>query len=156
MKKVLSVCVQPTLFAYIFVFITGIPTINWLVPIFFLVFFFFFLWLNNRCRSRPAWTTYGLDFWITPHSRIVSPTYGGTVYSRLEPITGMLLSRTNWRLYHETGSKFFGFWSSLTIYSSYRWYCPIGHQSNWTSRKRSKHPENTKKENNKKKMETNQ
>ena len=39
------------------------------------------------------------------HSRIVSPTYGGTVYSGLEPMTGMLLSRTSWRLYHQTGSS---------------------------------------------------
>ena len=36
--------------------------------------------------------TYGLP---TPHSRIVSPTYGGTVYLGLEPMTGMVLSRTS-------------------------------------------------------------
>ena len=35
------------------------------------------------------------DFWITPHSRIVSVTYGGTVYLGLEPMTSMLLSRTS-------------------------------------------------------------
>ena len=66
------------------------------------------LWLNNRCRSRPACTTYGLGFqWLidSPHSRIVSPTYGGAVYFGIEPMTGMLLSRTSWRLYNETGSS---------------------------------------------------
>ena len=30
------------------------------------------------------------DLWITPHSRIVSPTPGGTVHLGLEPIIGML------------------------------------------------------------------
>ena len=35
--------------------------------------------------------------------RIVSPTYGGTVYSGLEPMMGILLSRSSWRLYHQTG-----------------------------------------------------
>ena len=44
-----------------------------------------------------------IDFWITPHSRIVSPTYGDTVYLEIEPMTSMLLSLTSWRLYHETG-----------------------------------------------------
>ena len=39
------------------------------------------------------------------HRRIVSPTYGGTVYSGLEPMTGMFLSRSSWRLYHQTGPK---------------------------------------------------
>ena len=34
---------------------------------------------------------------------IVSPTYGGAVYLGIEPMTGMLLSRTSWRLYYETG-----------------------------------------------------
>ena len=37
------------------------------------------------------------------HSRIVSPTYDGAVYSGFEPMTGMLLRRTSWRLYHQTG-----------------------------------------------------
>ena len=36
-------------------------------------------------------------------SRIVSPRYGNTVYSGLEPMTGMLLSHSSWRLYHQTG-----------------------------------------------------
>ena len=27
------------------------------------------------------------DFWITTHSRIVSPTYGGAVYLGFEPMT---------------------------------------------------------------------
>ena len=35
------------------------------------------------------------DVLISPHTRIVSSTYGGTVYSGLEPMTGMLLSRTS-------------------------------------------------------------
>ena len=48
------------------------------------------------------------DLWITPppppyHSRIVSPTYDGTVYLGFKPMTGMLLSRTIWWLYHKTG-----------------------------------------------------
>ena len=30
-------------------------------------------------------------------------TYGGAVYLGIEPMTGMLLSRTSWRLYYETG-----------------------------------------------------
>ena len=38
-----------------------------------------------------------------PHSRIVSPTYGGAVNLGVEPMTGMLLSRTSWWLYYETG-----------------------------------------------------
>ena len=42
-------------------------------------------------------------------SRIVSPAYGGTVYSGLEPMTDMLLSRSSWRLYHQTGP--------ITLYS---------------------------------------
>ena len=35
------------------------------------------------------------DLWITPHSRIVSPTYAGTVHFGLEPMTSMLLSGTS-------------------------------------------------------------
>ena len=35
------------------------------------------------------------DFWITPYSRIVSPTYGGMVYLGLEPMADMLLKRTS-------------------------------------------------------------
>ena len=31
-------------------------------------------------------------------------TYGGMVHSRLEPISGMLLSRTSWWLYYQIGS----------------------------------------------------
>ena len=38
------------------------------------------------------------------HSRIVSPTYGSTAYSGLEPMTGMLRC-TSWRLYHQTGNN---------------------------------------------------
>ena len=30
-----------------------------------------------------------------PHSRIANPCYGGTVHSRLEPMTDMFLSRTS-------------------------------------------------------------
>ena len=60
---------------------------------------FFFFWLNNRCRLRPAPVPLVelafSDLWITPHSRIVSPTYSGTVHLGLEPMTGMLLSRTS-------------------------------------------------------------
>ena len=67
---------------------------------------FFFFWLNNRCRSRPACpTTGGLGFqWLidSTHSRIVSPTYGDTVHLGLEPMAGLLLSRTSWQLYYET------------------------------------------------------
>ena len=33
---------------------------------------------------------------------IVNPCYGGTIHFRLEPITGMLLNRSKWRLYHGT------------------------------------------------------
>ena len=46
------------------------------------------------------------DYWITPHSRIVSQMYGGTIYLVLEPMMGMLLSRSSWRLHHETGMLF--------------------------------------------------
>ena len=66
------------------------------------------LWHNNRCRSRPAlyplvkWAWLSLTYCY--HSRIVSPTYGDTVYSGFEPMTtGILLRRTSWRLYHQTG-----------------------------------------------------
>ena len=51
-----------------------------------------------------AWMypTSGLSvtYWFT-QSWIVSPTYGSTDHLGLEPMTGMLLSRTIWQLYHE-------------------------------------------------------
>ena len=60
------------------------------------------LWQNNRYRSRPACTHLVKWTWLSVtycyHSRIVNPTYGGTVYSGLESMTGMLLRRTSWRL----------------------------------------------------------
>ena len=40
------------------------------------------------------------DQLISPHSRIVNPTYG--VYFEIEPMTGMSLRRTKGRLYYET------------------------------------------------------
>ena len=40
-----------------------------------------------------------------PRSRRVNPCYGGTVHSGLKPITGMLLSRWSWRLYHGTAPR---------------------------------------------------
>ena len=66
------------------------------------------LWHNNRRRSRPVCTHPLVKWaWLSVtycyHSRIVSPMYGGTVYSGLEPMMGMLLSRTSLRLYHQTG-----------------------------------------------------
>ena len=41
------------------------------------------------------WGWLSVTYGLPPHSRIVSPTYGGTVHLGLEPITGMLLSRTS-------------------------------------------------------------
>ena len=58
--------------------------------------------LSVKACLHHLWGWLSMTFWITPHSRIVSPTYG-TVYLGLEPMTGMLFSRTSWRLYHETG-----------------------------------------------------
>ena len=75
-------------------------------------FFFFFGSTTDVGQGLPV-PTCGLGFqWLidSPHSRIVSPTYDGAVYLGIEPMTGMLLSRTNWRLYYETGSR----WSSVT------------------------------------------
>ena len=49
-------------------------------------------------QSLPVPLLVGLafsDFIDSPHSRIVSPTYGGTVHSGLEAMTGMLLSRSS-------------------------------------------------------------
>ena len=60
--------------------------------------------LTQQPLSVKAWL-YPLVKWVwlsvtfCYHSRIVSPT----VYSGLEPMTGMLLRRTSWRLYHQTG-----------------------------------------------------
>ena len=71
---------------------------------------------NNRWQSRSACTTSGLGFqWlIYYHSWIVSPTYGRTFHSGLEPLTGMLLSRTSWRLYHQTGlTRVWASWAKL-------------------------------------------
>ena len=69
-------------------------------------FFFFFGSTTDVGQGLPVPTS-GLGFqWLIdspPHSRIFSPTYGGAVYLGIEPITGMLLSRTSWRLYYETG-----------------------------------------------------
>ena len=48
------------------------------------------------------WAWLSVTYW-SPHSRIVSPTYGGTVHLGLKPMTSMMLSRTSWRLYYETG-----------------------------------------------------
>ena len=48
------------------------------------------LWHNNRCRSGSACTASGLvDFQLLIDSSIVSPAYGGRVYSGLE----LMLSR---------------------------------------------------------------
>ena len=67
------------------------------------------LWHNNRCWSRPACTHLVKWAWLSVtycyHSRIVSPTHGGTVYSRPELMTGMFLRRTSWRLYHQTSPR---------------------------------------------------
>ena len=41
-----------------------------------------------------------------PRSLIVNPCYGGTVRLGLEPMAGMLLSRSSWRLYHGTALIF--------------------------------------------------
>ena len=56
-------------------------------------------------QGLPVPLLVGLAFsdLLIPHSRIVSPTYGGTVHAGLEPMTGMLLNRTSWRLYYKTG-----------------------------------------------------
>ena len=56
--------------------------------------------LNNAVHNRNWPWKRCID---SPHSRIVSLTYGGTVQSGLEPMTGMLLSRSSWRVNHETG-----------------------------------------------------
>ena len=89
----------------------------------------FFFWLNNRCRSRPACTTtrgFGFQWLIwSPHSRILSPTYGDTVHLGLEPMTGMLLSRTSWRLYYETGSDR-GNWTLWDLFWTGSLEIPIG------------------------------
>ena len=56
----------------------------------------------GQCLPLPLIVLAFSDVMIT-HSRIVSPTYGGTVNSGLELMTGILLSRTSWRLsVHET------------------------------------------------------
>ena len=45
----------------------------------------------KACLYHLAGVGFQWLFWFTPHSRIVSPTYGGTVYLGLEPLMGMLL-----------------------------------------------------------------
>ena len=47
------------------------------------------------------WAWLSVTFYY--HSKIVRSLYGDTFYSGLESITGMLLSRTSWRLFHQTG-----------------------------------------------------
>ena len=58
-------------------------------------FFFFFGYTNPFVVQALPVPLVGLDFsdhsdLIDYHSRIVSPTYGDTVYLELEPMTGML------------------------------------------------------------------
>ena len=53
--------------------------------------------------DMPAYTSFS-RLSSLPRSRIskVNTCYGGTVRLRLEPMAGMLLSRSSWRLYHGT------------------------------------------------------
>ena len=48
--------------------------------------------------SVPPLVSLGFSDLFITRSRIVSPTYGGTVHFGLEPMTNMLLSRTSWLL----------------------------------------------------------
>ena len=76
------------------------------------------LWLNNRCQSSLPVPLVDLafnDLLISPNSRIVSPTHGGTVHLGLEPMTSMLLSCTSWRLYYETGLRKINWSKNYTI-----------------------------------------
>ena len=66
-------------------------------------------WNSNSCSSSLAQQPLPVKACLYPlvnwawlsviycyHSRIVSPTYGGTVYSGLEPMTGMLVRNSNY------------------------------------------------------------
>ena len=60
--------------------------------------FLLLLRLNNRYLLRPACSTLGLAFndLMIAHSRIVSPTYEGTIHSGLESMTNnMPLNHTS-------------------------------------------------------------
>ena len=66
--------------------------------------FFFFYGTTSEIGQGLLVPLVGLAFsdLLISHSWIVSPMYGGTVHLGLEPMTGMLLSRTSWRLYYGT------------------------------------------------------
>ena len=70
--------------------------------IYFIQYFFI---MAQQPLSRHTCTSSGFGFQglFYTHCRIVRPTYGGTVHSGLEPMKGMLLTRTSWRVFHETG-----------------------------------------------------
>ena len=64
---------------------------------FFFFFFFFFTSTTDVGQGLPVPTCrlwLSVINWLPPYSMIVSPTYGGAVYLGIEPMTGMLLSRT--------------------------------------------------------------
>ena len=65
--------------------------------------FSFYIWRNVLCGHAGLCRLSVLN--SLPHSRIVNPCYGGTIHSMLEPMTGMLLRRSSWRLYHWIASK---------------------------------------------------
>ena len=113
----------------------------WTDAFFSTIFFFFYsttvVGKGLLMGYANLWGWLSMTFVLSPHSKIVSPTYGATVYlGGLEPMTIMLLSRTSWPLYYDTGFStiLHSYFTLRSIYTrhtylqnqllqSLNWYC---------------------------------